>query len=299
MPRTLDAALLAAMNSGNFTPYFNLQLMDSNKTTVLHSTTDIIRFEMQGLTAQVEYYDPAFSDDFYYFRLQRGITVAGVPNVITSSCFTSRHDRREKRVRSLAGHLIPPEHFSCAGDQTYKQVIDAVCANFGFTAVYAEPAAAYLSYQFYPTGRTLVLNDSKYFFTILRAKYLVFACDLGNEQIYFYQTKATYPTYPGGYTLITAKHISVPGQGARKYKSFLSRDESATIHLSGSATNPMHNLGFLHSTASHPARTWFVDTPDWVVQGISPNLKYLDFDSIRAVSDSAAWLLWPALFREI
>ncbi len=35
MPRTLDAALLAAMNAGNFTPYFKVELLDSDRASVL------------------------------------------------------------------------------------------------------------------------------------------------------------------------------------------------------------------------------------------------------------------------
>jgi hypothetical protein len=299
MPRTLDAGLLAAMNGGNFTPYFKVQLMDSDRVTVLHETTDVLGFDLDGLTAKVSFHDPTNAQDFYTFRIQRGVLISGVPNYITSSCFWPLVDRHEKRIRTLEGHVFPNQFYSTPGDVTYSQVISAVCTHFNFSVVHETPGASWLSYQFLPTGRTFTLNDAKSFFSFLRQKYLIFATDLGNDSLYFYQSKLPGPAWPGGYTAVIAKHLAAPGAGAVKNKSFLSRDENATTHTSGSASDPIHNLGFLPSTAVHPTRTFFYDTNDWIVQGIAPNLKYFDFDALKVDVDVVSQSLWPAKVREV
>jgi hypothetical protein len=299
MPRTLDAGLLAAMNAGNFIPYFKVQLMDANRTSVMWETTEIKRFELEGLTAKVSFVDPENYQDFYTFRLVRGVYISSTPNTITSSSFWPLVDRHHKRIRTLEGHVFPNQFYSTAGDVTYSSLISTICTHFGFSVVHETPGAAWLSYKFLPAGRVVRLNDAKYFFTMLRVKYLVFATDMGDDTLYFYQAKASAPSYPSGYTLVTARYINAPGLGSYKTRSFSSIDESDVVHTSGSSTDPIHNLGYLESTASHPARTYFIDTTDWVIQGILPNLKYLDFDPIRVSYDIIGQGLWPARFKEI
>jgi hypothetical protein len=299
MPRSLDAALLAAMNSGSFTPWFQLQLMDLDHTSVMYSTTDVLGFELDGLTCKVTFHDPEYWDDWYTYRLLRGIIVGGVPNYVISSNYWPTSDRHDKRRRTLEGHVFPNIYFTTPGDVTYHQLIDTVCAEFDLGVVFANPAAAWLDYQFYPDGRTLVLGDAKQFFTILRQKYLVFATDYDEDVLFFYQAHNTSPAYPAGYTVVSAGKLVFPGHGSTKSKSFLSRDENSTTHTSGDADHSLHNLGFLPSTASHPARTTFKDTNDWIMQDIPPNLKYLDFDSIMDNFDVATILLWPAKFKEV
>ncbi len=298
MPRTLDAALLAAMNAGSFTPWFKVQLLDSDRTTVLLETTEVMGFELDGITAKVKFHDPDFTTDYTTFRLIRGITVNGVPNTITSSQYYPLVDRYEKRIRSIEGHVFPIGYFSTPGDVSYSDVIDAVCSNYGLAVVHADPAAAFLSYQFYPDGRTFTLNNCRQFFTILRQKYLIFATDYGDDQLYFFQAKSAGPGI-GSYVNIKPGLVAFPGVGSRKNKSFLSRDEVNTTHSSGDPGDPIHNLGFLPSTASHPTRTFYTDTNDWVIKDIAPNLKYLDFDPITAEFDGWLMDIWPAVFREI
>jgi len=299
MPRPLDAGLLAAMNSGNFTPWFKVQLMDVDRSTVLFETTDVIGFQLDGLTVKVEFYDPAYSQGYTTFRICRGISVAGTPNYISSSNYWPILDRHDKRIRTLEGHVFPLSFYSTPGDVTYSSIINTVCAHFNFSVVQADPAAAWLSYQFYPAGRTLSLGDAKRFFTILRQKYLIFATDYGNDTLYFYQAKNTAPSFPSEYTLVAAGEVASPGNGALKYKSFISRDEAMTVHTSGAVNAPKHNLGFLHSTASQPDRSSFIDTLDWIFKAIPPNLKYLDFDAIYDDFDILEQIIWPAKFREV
>jgi hypothetical protein len=299
MPRTLDAALLAAMNSGVFTPYFKVELLDSDRAFVIWSTEEVLGFELDGLHCTVEFHDPNNNQDWYCFRIKRGCVIGGVPNYVTSSAYWPYHDRHEKRRRTLSGHLFPDVNYSTAGDVTYHQIIDTICANFGFTVTFENPAAAWLNYQFLETGRTLTLMNARYFFTMLRVKYLIFACDYDNNGLFFFQAHTTAPAWPAGYTLLTSRILKAPGLGATKFRSFVSKDESDALHTSGTATDPIHNLGFLHSTAAHPGRTWWIDTLDWVMQGIPPNLKYLDFDALSNIYDVVYQNIWPCKVREL
>jgi len=297
MTRALDGALLAAMNSGIFTPYFKVQLMDSNRTSVMYSTTDVLEFEINSLSAKISFHDPTYHMDFKTFRIQRGCWIAGAANVITTSCFWPRVDRHYKRIRTLEGHLFPDKSYTTAGDVTYHQIIDTICDYYHFhTVTFEDPAAAWLSYQFLPTGSTMNLKDASSFFTLLRQKYLIFGTDLGADALYFFQAKNTTPA-EAAYTHTVAKEIH--SNASLNEKSFVSKDESNVVHTSGTATNPVHNLGWLHSTASHPARTWSLTTPEWVVKGIVPNLKYLDFDPMAFIYDLVDLNVWPIVLKEV
>jgi hypothetical protein len=299
MPRPLDPDLLAAMNSGNFVPYFNVQLMDVDRAYVQFETTEVIEFILYGLTAKVVFHDPTYWDDFYMFRIQRGILVDGVPNIISSSCYWPTYDRHENYIRTLEGHVFPNEYFSMPGDVTYSSIISTVCTQFGFSVVHADPVAAWLSYQFLPTGKSLVISNAKSFFALLRQKYLIFATDYDADSLYFFQAKTTAPAFPAGYTLFQSNKIAPPGHGSFHEKTLYSKDESNVLHTSGGTDKPIHNLGFLHSTATHPARYSWTDTQNWIVQNIAPNLKYLDFDAIYAVLNIGDFLMWPTKFVEL
>ena len=55
------------------------------------------------------------------------------------------------------------------------------------------------------------------------------------------------------------------------------KDEAGTVHTYGNSANPIHNLGYLESTATHPART----TPSNIVQvHTRPDLRILDGDIV-------------------
>jgi hypothetical protein len=298
MPRTLDAALLAAMNAGGFTPWFYIQLLDA-ANTVLFDTDEVTGFEINSLSCKVSFHDPTHIATYHHFRILRGVKIAGVPNYIRTSNMYPFSDRSENRIRTIAGHVFPNTYYSTPADVTYREIIGTVCTAMGLANIFEDDAAAWLDYQFYPTGRTFILNNVKQFFTILRQKYLIFATDTGIDQLYFYQAKATGPIYPAGYTTVTPGLVILPGEGSVKYKSFLSRDENGTTHTSGDPNDPIHNLGFLPSTAAHPDRTSYFDTSEWVVRDIAPNLKYFDFDAFRFVYDNFVLALWPAIVREI
>ena len=280
MPRTLDADSPRCHERRQLYPMVQGAAARRGPYIRYVSFTDVLGFELDGLTAKVDFHDPNNVSEYTTFRIQRGITVDGVPNFVTSSQFYPTLDRHEKRIRHLEGHVFPGSYFTTPGDVTYSEIITALCTEFGLTPVHANPAAAWLAYQFYPTGRTFTLNNARQFFTILRQKYLIFATDMDDDNLYFYQATNAIPAYPAGYVQVSPGSGSTAGTWIRQEQILFVQGRSQYHpHQRSMQATPIHNLGFLHSTASHPARTSFTDTTDWIVKDLAPNLKYFDFDS--------------------
>jgi hypothetical protein len=84
-----------------------------------------------------------------------------------------------------------------------------------------------------------------------------------------------------------------------KYRKQLWRDEAHTIHWDGETNSPIHNFGYIESTAAAPARYYWVDDASWIIQNISPHLKYRDFDRAYVSDPSDGMFIWPIKYREI
>ena len=84
------------------------------------------------------------------------------------------------------------------------------------------PDAAWLDWQFLPTGKTLTLNNAQQFFTQLRQKYFIFACDNGDDEILFYTafTHAASPQYT-----VQGYHFAVD-YNVDQRRQYLWRDEN-------------------------------------------------------------------------
>ncbi len=128
---------------------------------------------------------------------------------------------------------------------------------------------------------------------------MIFATDYDDDNLLFYQAVDTVPDYPADYVVVSPGLASLPGAGSLIYKSFLSRDEANTTHTSGNADDPLHNLGFLPSTAAHPARTYFYDTNDWISERPCPQPKVLGLRHFPCAIRFIQLQLYPGKVREI
>ena len=110
------------------------------------------------MTLTVTIQSPVFLD-LLYFRtaviLSRGCTVAGVNYAEDTSGFTIIDTKWDGNFQTFNCDLIPRRYYTAPGDLTYSQVITAFCLAYGRTAVFLQPAATWLSYQFYPDGRSI------------------------------------------------------------------------------------------------------------------------------------------------
>ena len=226
--RLLDSTLLSSMDSGNYDPYFLLTISDTLSGNVLFTGTPV-GYELSDLELIITVQMPAFLDVPFYRTaviLTRGTLVLGTPYTLSTSKFTIIKSTWDGSFQTFKCHLIPRVHYSAPGDQTYSQVITAFCAYFGKTAVFLTPAAAWLSYQFLPTGKTMTLNDAQTFFQQLKQKYFIFACDNGSDEILFYTA----------FTNVTSPQYSIPGYrfaidyNVYQKRQYIWRDEAETLH---------------------------------------------------------------------
>lgn len=226
--RTLDPILQAAMDSGNFTPFFQAIIQDQITRAVITTLTPI-GYELSDLaltfTAQPSAYIslPTFRTTVLF---RRGVTVAGVNYYAETSEFYVIDSHWNGSFQTFNCHLFPRAYYTAAGDLTYSQVITAFCEAFGKTAAFLDPDAAWLDYQFYPTGKSITVNDAQQFFNILKQKYFIFATDWGGDEIMFYTafTHADAHQYH-----ISGYHYSVDYNVDIK-RQYIWRDELETIH---------------------------------------------------------------------
>ena len=145
---------------------------------------------------------------------------------LSTSKFVIINSTWDGNFQTFKCHLIPRVHYSAAGDLTYKQVIDAFCLAFGKTAVYKDAGAAWLAWQFLPTGKMIILNNAQTLFQQLKQKYFIFACDNGNDEILFYTafTHAASPDYT-----ITGCRFAVDFNVDQR-RQYIWRDENETLH---------------------------------------------------------------------
>lgn len=279
MPRTLNATLEAALDSGNFTFYSLLTVKEVGFG--IERTAQPVSFKLSGIEMDVKYsaLDHDVYDGYSYpeelsFMLTRGVTIAGINYTIDSSYYFGVSSEWDGVFETIHASMLPNTKYSAAGDGTYKAVLDAICVANGKTAIYKNPTAAWLSYQFLPTGKTLDMNKASNLLNLIKQKYLIYACDNGSDQILFCSVASDSTALDHTLNIEKLKLNA----NLRNYRRFLSRDEAATIHYSGNAAAPLWNLGFLHSTAAHPA---FSNSGGIEILPIAPHLKYLSFDNFQ------------------
>jgi photosystem II stability/assembly factor-like uncharacterized protein len=226
--RILDPTLLTAMDSGNYDPYFLATIQDNYDGKVLLAAQPT-GYELSDLELTLSVQMPRFMDLPFYrtsIVLTRGVTIAGLQYTLSTSKFYIINSTWDGNFQTFKCHLIPRVYYSAPGDLTYSQVITAFCARFGKTAVFLDGAAAWLSWQFLPTGKSVMLNNAQTLFQQLKQKYFIFACDNGNDQILFYTgfTHVATPQYQ-----ITGYRFDLDYNVDQK-RQYIWRDENETVH---------------------------------------------------------------------
>ncbi|HVM72865.1 MAG TPA: hypothetical protein VMT91_13970 [Anaerolineales bacterium] len=226
--RLLDPPLSSAMDSGNYDPYFLVTIKDKYNGNLILSASPV-GYELGDLELTVTVQMAAYLDVPFYrtsLVLTRGVTIAGSVYTLSTSNFTIIKSTWDGNFQTFKCHLIPRVHYSAPGDVTYQTLITNFCAAFGKTAVFLQPGAAWLSYQFLPTGKTMTLNNAQTLFQQLKQKYFIFACDNGSDQILFYTafTHVTSPQYQ-----ITGYRFAVD-YNVDQRRQYIWRDENETLH---------------------------------------------------------------------
>jgi hypothetical protein len=227
--RTLPAGLASALKTS--TPY--AVLIGNLDGAGDDGTAQVIEYTLtqHTLSAKIENGTSAL-DSFSQCRLRRGAEIAGVPTYVDTSKLWIRSIVQYETYVEVEASIFPQRYISLAGDDTYENVLTAFAAAIGFTAEFANPAAAFWQYQFLPTGRALTMNDARHLLSMLQQKYLIQAMDAGSETVRFFcvpNSDAIADQTPNDPRLVAF--------GVRPYQSrrFLWRDEANTLHQAGNA----------------------------------------------------------------
>lgn len=278
--RTLDPALENALDSGTYLPFFEVSIYHP-----FHPAQDVqpVYFRLDDTTMQVRY--PKTTTDLFedvepqeiQIILTRGVTAQDTNYIIWTSSFYVTSGSWDGYYQTVQAALLPDRPFETPGDVTYRQVIEAVCAEYDKTAVFKNPSAAWLDYQFLADEKTLKLKKASQFFTLLRQKYLIAVCDNGNDEILFGEV-ALNPG-PAAYSApCTRASIST----AWIERKFVWRTETGAYGFGG-GDGRIWNLGFLPSGSQIPS-LWH-SNPLWSFRALTPHLKYQTLDVINAQAD--------------
>ena len=276
--RSVDATLAAALAAGNGRPIVKATIgkMDG---TVIH-TQEVVSYKLTARQLEFEMkYTTDIGGNQTAIWLERGVTLNGVDYTVTTGRFPiwSQTYLPNGRQHTVGG-IFPKQYYSAAGDASYQTVIAAICTAFGKTAVFKDGAAAWLAYQFLPDTTLLYLSDANDIFAMMRQKYLIFACDNGSEQILFYALDAA--ALPAADESVTVNADFKLQISKLRNRQFVWVDQLNVPHQAGSASDPIHNLGFLKTSYSPPARM----TPTYIMSAVTrPRLDVQDGDTVSLV----------------
>lgn len=251
MPRTLPAALTTVMDAGIFEPYIRVVIATEPNET-LSDTIQPLSYRLEALKAIVTVAQAdIINSDLSYFRIVRGAVISGSPVTISSIQFKTIGASNDGRFTTLTGEPLDRAYQSIAANSTYEDVIETALTFSDRTLLPSyEGAAAWKAYKFYPAGKNIVLSPRKKLFTLLQQKYLIFATENGfdgtdNNMFFFVATDTRATDYNFTDALFNKSY-------QEENRLLLWRDEANSVHTNGTATNIIHNLGYLETTATNP-----------------------------------------------
>jgi hypothetical protein len=255
MPRTLPAALTTVMDAGIYEPYLRV-IVNNQPNDTGAATVQPMAFTLTALNASVKI--AKFSNDiaeYSYFRLVRGALIDGTPSTISSIWFLATDITYDGKFAHLTGDALEPNAAAADPNGTYQDVIEEIISELHGppTAIEYEGTAAWKSYQFYPNGATPLFSPAKKIFSLLKQKYLVFACEDGWDDVnlknkYFFFCAPQARTTDYAFT-----DLLFHGNERAENRRLIFKDELDAVHTQGSTSLATYNLGFLPSTADFPA----------------------------------------------
>ena len=174
------------------------------------------------------------------------------------------------------GGLVPREYYSDAlTTDTYENVIDAFFAAFGKTTTYKDDTEAWLDYHYMPNPTTLRTIDAPRPARPIPAEAPDRrAATTARGRAHLLPPTCSVPPWPPSPLLTSIRCSPRSSAPASTYGP----TRSATEHQDGDAADPVHNLGYLESTDSPPAR----NSQTFQFKGyVRPDLRIQDGDTIR------------------
>jgi len=187
MPRTLPAQLTTAMDSGVFKAYLAIgQRNHPGYTTLI---TNILYYKYDGLELNVKWASPNLPEtdgltlgNKYY--LDRGVTISGVNYTIKSASLRFDDYTYARQIVTASFSLFSGSEkpATTAGDVSYSSVLTTLNPNPGTVSFKVTPEnSLHWGYNFYATGKQVILKSYQALLPILQQKYLIKATDNSDD----------------------------------------------------------------------------------------------------------------------
>lgn len=254
MPRTLDATLEAALDAQTFTkPIIRGWIgTDGSKD---HALT-VLKYELGRTYLSISVHNPNLYDigqssTYNTIILERGLEIASTEYTIDTAFFYIDTTTLQNGLTSIKASLFNNQYLSVAGDNDYETVITDALAPISHAPKFQNASANWLAYQFMPVGKQLLTNRNSNIQSLLHQKYFIFFTEdqQVSTDILVFSTDDVFARSTDWTIQCNARDKFVDEYDARSYRWI---DENGTYNTLGSATLPIHNLGYLESTCNPP-----------------------------------------------
>ena len=196
----------------------------------------------------------------------------------------------QKQLYIVKASILPGGNYRkltyTATNKTFKQVIDYVCTLFGYTATYEDVAAAPWINTFSKDDNLLNLPSPFALFNLLRHRFLIYAQDDGDDEIYFRTWLDDGAVGTVGHpSLETIETFDWIQRYRYNVRVFMWRDENDQWFSypvwATHQTYPIYDLGFIKNGEGYPTayQSWHAEEDKRTF-----HLKYQDGDIIHTSS---------------
>lgn len=288
MPRTLNATLEAALDAGNYSKPIIRGWLGNEQNHQLE--VQVISYTLKSTSLKVQFYtanaiDIGIGGTYEEFALERGLEINNTEYTVFTMSFQVTRANRIKKIYTAECEIGNNKSYTAAGDVTYETAINAWgigLSNAGVVPAYQNASANWLSYNFLPAGKQILLNKNTSFLNMLAQKYFIFFTDDQGETPLVFSVDDTYKRSTDHIIAITDADIfnfSITNKTLRWI------DETGSYNLSSALALQVHNLGYLETTATYPIVT--SQSPNSIARSFGNpivkkpfHLKYLTGDKV-------------------
>jgi len=260
---SIDATLAAGLAAGTGNAIIKVEYVHSGGTHTI--TPNVFGYVIDNMTAETVIEVTSLSiAPITKFRIIRGLNINGIDYTVTSSWFRVTRNIISYTRTALKGTAYTKKRITTAGDISVDTLLGNVFTAAADASLFSYNLALPSDYsewwrgvQFLPTGQDVILQTTESINNYLRQKYLAQVCNLGryndttnkitviganyrvNADIWDHQmnsSKFIENNFDAGPTDIT------------RYWTWM--DETEVRHFIGTNNFPLHNLGFIPSTAT-------------------------------------------------
>lgn len=298
MPRTLNPSLEAMLDAQNFgSPILRGWFMEDEERT---SSFQILKYKINLTSIEIDFYTEGNIQ--YEICIERGALINGVEYTHYTIPFRLYDMQLTKGIWKCKGSLALHTRYNKPGDVTYESALDEwfELATPSGTLQYTKlnPSASWLGYQFYATGKRIILNDKvTQFLSLLQQKYLIYITDYEDLNALVFSVDDTFARSVDH--IIALNDNDTWGNIQEKNKDYVWKDENGAYNFTGAGNLPTYNLGYLESTANPPSVSTRTQKAEKLKATIPFHLKYVSGDKVTFTKSGFNSITGPLLVTEI